>query len=468
MTNQKKNVVSAILCGGDGTRLWPISRKSNPKQFLPITGQTSLLQHTLQRVDTVSQSVVCVASVNHQYQVLHELNQYKSLQEQDSILILEPTPKNTAAAIIALVHVLGISHQPSDMVLICPADHYIKETAQFTKSIQHAIDTLPDDKIAIFGVKPTSANSNYGYIEFDTDTQAVIKFIEKPTYPKILMQKNNIGWNSGMVLARLDTLQKVLIDHVPYTIGCVERSVEYGTSETINGVNNIRLSSDFNHCPSISFDDAVLEHADNLVMYSLDCDWSDVGNWTEYAEIHPDTNNDHVVMTDSTNTFVHSATNPVIALGVNDLVVVNTPDALLVAHKDKLDGIKSAVSVLNNRGYSQATAHNTDVRPWGKFSVMDRGDGYCVKRLIVNPGAALSLQKHNHRAEHWVVVSGIAEVTKDNEQFTLEHDQSTYIKIGQVHRLKNIGTVPLVVIEVQTGEIIDESDIIRFEDNYGR
>ena len=479
-------VQPVILCGGSGTRLWPISRRARPKQFVPIFGGRSLLQHSLLRISSttsrnffqkhgyeLSEKPICIGSEYHKFQILDEAEQAGI--EIDCVF--EPLPKNTAPA-MAVIASLKAKEKKS-ILIFCPSDHYIENVEGYLQSLIVGLDEISGNEIFTLGIKPSFPSTAYGYIEVGAQLEKsfvypVKRFIEKPNLEVAteIIREKNVFWNAGSFMMSVDTLNHVLNKYCPN----LYRSACYALEKAEIVENKITLKeSHFELCESISIDHAVMEKFRHLKVVELQADWSDIGSWTSLAKLFPPdsnenrSNSEETLFFDSKETFVYSsAYRPVVSVGLKDVFVVDTSDAVLIANNNCAETIKNVVAELENRSLSQAQHHRKVNRPWGTFDSIDSGERFKVKRISVKPGGRLSLQKHKKRAEHWVVIRGKAKVTRGNEVFELKENESTYIPIGVVHRLENPCDSELEIIEVQTGTYFGEDDIYRYEDEYGR
>jgi len=457
-----------ILCGGSGTRLWPLSRKALPKQFAPLIDGKSLLQLTLERLSVLNKDITCIASEDHRFLVQETVEAAKTTGRQ----ILEPVARNTAAAMAAA----ALLAQPDDLLLFAPADHHIPDAALFAKTVQGGVAAAQAGRIVTFGVLPTFPSTAYGYIEAGATladgSQAVARFVEKPNaeVAQSLILQGGYFWNAGIFLVKASTLLQALRTHAPDILDACERAT---AASSVDGTF-VRLQREaFEGCRSDSIDYAVLEKHGDIAVVKFEGAWSDVGSWNAVANLYPADESGNRLSgkasaLNTRNTFVHAPLRPVVALGVDDLIIVDTQDALLVASAACAEQVKDAVQMLTDKGHVEATDHRRVGRPWGAYDSIDLGARFQVKRLTVKPGAKLSLQMHYHRAEHWIVVQGTAKVTRDDEVVLVRENESIYLPLGAVHRLENPGKTMLEVIEVQTGGYLGEDDIVRFDDTYGR
>jgi mannose-1-phosphate guanylyltransferase/mannose-6-phosphate isomerase len=465
------NIRPVILCGGAGTRLWPLSRKSFPKQFIPLVDGKSLLQLTVERLTSLgpfaASNMLVVCGEEHRFMV----NEHVEAGGGVGQAILEPAPRNTAPA-IALA---ALTANPSDLLLICPSDHHVPDAQAFANLVQGAVPAVEEGAIVTFGIVPTFPSTAYGYIEQGPQKisggASVLRFIEKPVAPvaEQLLLAGNL-WNSGIFFCRADALLDALLLHCPDILGACEAAMQAAASDG----SFIRPDAGkFANSRSESIDYAVMQKHRNTVVFPFSGAWSDVGSWNAAADLTPADGEGNRVFGEgkairSTNTFVHAPHRPVVALGVSDLLIVDTPDALLVASRDAAEEVRQVVSQLEASKNAEAVMHRKVFRPWGWYDSIDNGDRFQVKRIFVKAGASLSLQMHHHRAEHWIVVRGTAEVTCGEKIFRLTENQSTYIPIGETHRLRNPGRIGLELIEVQSGSYLGEDDIVRLDDTYGR
>ena len=457
-----------VLCGGSGTRLWPLSRESLPKQFVPLIDGKSLLQATLGRVSEL-QPVLCIANDEHRFFVQEAMSLAKVKGQQ----LLEPAGRNTAAAMACA----AISAEPEALLLFLPADHYIPDASAFLSTIKSGVTAAQGGYIVTFGIQPSFPSTAYGYIQQGATLKAstafeVKRFLEKPSLEKAqqLLLSGDHLWNAGIFLCTAATLKNALSTHASDILDCCESAM---ASAARDG-EFIRPDTDaFLACRSESIDYAVMEHFDKVAVVPFQGQWSDVGSWNAVADltVADDKGNrtqGDALLLETTQTYVNAGSRPVVTIGVNDLLVVDTPDALLIAAKSHAEHVKQAVEQLKAKGYSQASLHRRVARPWGWYDSIDMGERFQVKRIGVNPGASLSLQMHHHRAEHWIVVKGTAEVTNGERVTILAENESTFIPLGAKHRLRNPGKTLLEIIEVQSGSYLGEDDIVRFEDTYGR
>lgn len=462
------NIIPVILCGGSGTRLWPLSRKSFPKQFVPLIGHKSLLLLTLERLKFLGTSVICVASEEHRFLVSESMKAAKVSGQ----VLLEPAPRNTAAAMA----IAALTAEPADLLLFCPSDHHIPDTEAFVKVVNQGLSAAMTGAIVTFGISPSFPSTAYGYIrqgEARPDGAFKVEgFSEKPAIDKAqaLLLTGNALWNAGIFLCSASTLVDALQDQAPDILKTCQQAM---LAAKHDGHFVRPETAAFMACRSESIDYAVMEHHANVAVLPFQSAWSDVGSWNAVAELTPEDPNGNRIdgqgfALQSTNTFVHAPHRPVVALGTENLLIIDTPDALLVAHKDHVEQVKLVVAKLDADNIEQSVQHRKVARPWGTYDSVDVGTRHQVKRITVRPGAKLSLQMHHHRAEHWIVVKGTALVTRGEEEILISENQSTYIPLGVKHRLENPGKTDLELIEVQSGSYLGEDDIVRFEDTYGR
>jgi mannose-1-phosphate guanylyltransferase len=465
-------IVPVILSGGSGTRLWPLSRKLHPKQFINLVNETTLFQDTILRLPKDVAEPLIICNEEHRFLAAEQL---RAIGKKTKGIILEPEGRNTAPA-VALGALQFINKGEDPILLVLSADHLIKNIEAFHQSITIASELAENNKLITFGVVPDKAETGYGYIEANinnTDDYYSIKsFTEKPNQKnaKKYLDSVNYLWNSGMFMFKASVFLSELEKFEPEILSACKKSC---TTKNIDS-DFIRINNDaFHQCPNESIDYAVMEHTKNGVVVPLDANWSDVGSWSSLWDIKTKDNNDNVskgdvFLEDVKNTYTYSSNRLVSVIGVSNLVIVDTQDALLVADKQQTHNIKKIVARLNNDKRSEVDSHRKVFRPWGYYDLVDSGEGFQVKRIVVNSGAKLSLQKHKYRAEHWVVVKGVALVTCGDKIFELVENQSTYIPQGSLHRLENHQDIPLEIIEIQTGSYLGEDDIIRFEDDYQR
>ena len=461
-------ITSVILCGGSGTRLWPLSRKSFPKQFVPLIDGKSLLQLTLERVALLSKDAICVASEEHRFLVAQAM---QAAGVQGTVL-LEPAARNTAAAMA----IAALAVAPDTLLLFCPSDHHIPDAKAFAQVVEKAVPAAQAGAIVTFGISPSFPSTAYGYIRKGAvrpdGSYAVEGFTEKPALDKAqaLLLTGSALWNGGIFLCTAETLLGALEQHAPDILQACRQAIAASTRDG----QFLRPQADaFSACRSESIDYAVMEHHHKVAVVPFTSSWSDVGSWNAVAELSaPDAQGNRIHgqgrAMGAHNTFVHAPHRPVVALGTHDLVIVDTPDAVLVVHSSQVEQVKQVVARLDSDKVAQSAQHRKVARPWGTYDSVDVGERHQVKRISVRPGAKLSLQMHHHRAEHWIVVKGTALVTRGEEQVLLTENQSTYIPFGVTHRLENPGKIDLEIIEVQSGSYLGEDDIVRFEDTYGR
>ncbi|HEB54895.1 MAG TPA: mannose-1-phosphate guanylyltransferase/mannose-6-phosphate isomerase [Gammaproteobacteria bacterium] len=468
-------ILPVVLSGGSGTRLWPLSRKMHPKQLLPLINETSLLQDTINRLTTVPDINRGVVICNEEYRfMVADQVHHTDLKQCD--IILEPVGKNTAPA-IALAAITALSNDEDPVMLVLPADHVILNVEAFHRALVTGEKCAQQGEFVTFGIVPDGPETGFGYIKAnreggDGNVFPVERFVEKPdlAHAQQYLDEGGYYWNSGMFMFTASAYLEALQLHAPAIYSACQQSCKKANHD----MDFIRIGiEEFKHCPSDSIDYAIMEKVDNAVVIPVDIGWSDVGSWASLHDVGESDANDNILIGDvkshdTSNSYVRADTKLVTTLGVNDLIIVDTDDALLVAHRDKVQDIKKIVDELNAENREEVLLHKQVCRPWGCYQGIDASDRFLVKRITVNPGSVLSLQMHHHRAEHWVVVKGTAQVTKGDEEFVLSENESTYIPLGVKHRLANIGKIPLEIIEVQTGSYLGEDDIVRFDDVYGR
>lgn len=463
-------IVPVILSGGSGTRLWPLSREAYPKQFLPLVGNDTMLQATWKRVASIAGAApIVVANQEHRFMAAEQLRECKVLPQA---LILEPVGRNTAPA-IAIAALQALSAGDDALLLVLPSDHVVRNEAAFHAAVKQAAVAAESGKLVTFGIVPTAPETGYGYIKAATGegVRAVDRFVEKPDLATAeqYVASGEYFWNSGMFLFKASRYLKELETLQPAILAACRNALDKAARDN----DFIRLDAEaFAASPNDSIDYAVMEKTADAAVVPLDAEWNDVGSWSalwEVSDKDADGNACHgdVIALDCKDSYAYG--NRLMAMvGLQDVVVVETDDAVFVGHKDRVQDVKEIVGRIKREGRSEAAAHRKVYRPWGAYDSIDNGDRFQVKRITVKPGATLSLQMHHHRAEHWIVVSGTAEVTRGDEVILLSENQSTYIPLGVTHRLKNPGKLPLELIEVQSGSYLGEDDIVRFEDQYGR
>ena len=479
-----------ILCGGAGTRLWPVSREAMPKPFMRVRGNESLLQATYQRASALPGvgQITVVTNVQYSYKAAEELSGLKN--SVATSFLLEPQARNTAPAIALAALSLQATHGDDAVMLVLPADHLIDKNAAFTHAVTQAVALAQQKKLVLFGIQTTHAETGFGYIELRSDNAAnaadqtsaasiyqVKRFVEKPSaeLAEEYLRAGHYVWNSGMFCFTVGTLLQALQQHAPEVLNAA-RAVLAASTPQSNVTTDVTTfdNASFAQLPSISIDYAVMEKADNIAVVPCDIGWSDIGSWKAVAEaVNTDSAGNAVqgqaLLLDTTRTYVQSSKRLVAALGLDNVVIIDTEDALLVAHKDASQRVKDVVAQLKTSAAAPLTSeHATTERPWGSYTVLQEGTQFKIKRIEVKPGGKLSLQMHHHRSEHWVVVSGTARVTCGEREYFVAPNESTYIPIGEKHRLENPGKLPLVMIEVQCGNYLGEDDIVRFSDQYGR
>lgn len=469
-------ITPVILSGGSGTRLWPVSRSLNPKQFLDFFGENSLFQQAALRVNSDSfKNPIIICNNEHRFTAAEEL---QKINIEPKSIILEPAGRNTAPAIaIAALDVIA-TNAKDDIILVMPSDHIIHDEKQFISQVKKAAKATKDEFLITFGIVPNKAETGYGYIKKSAELKDfegifnVEKFVEKPNKETAedFVRSGHYLWNSGIFMFRastyLEALQKYQNDIFIHCCNAYNKAVK--------DLDFIRLfAEEFEKCPNVSIDYAVMEKADKVAVMPIDVGWSDVGSWQAIAEIAPVDENKNSLIGDvaalrTKNCYVNSRNGLVATIGVENLIVVSLKDVVLVINKNNAQDVKEMYEILKKHKRDECNSHTKVLRPWGSFETIDLSDRFKVKRITVKPKSSLSLQMHNHRAEHWVVVKGTAHVTCGAKEFVMTEDESTYIPVGKKHRLENKGQIPLELIEVQTGGYLGEDDIIRFSDIYGR
>lgn len=470
----ESSIVPVVLSGGTGSRLWPLSRENYPKQFLPLVNQGTMLQETVQRVLGIAgiEKPIVVCNDEHRFLVTEQLTQCEC---GDSPVILEPFGRNTAPA-TALAALLASEMFPDPLLLVLPSDHAVRDVARFRRCITKAVPYAQDGYLVTFGATPSFPESGYGYIKKGPALRGdsvfgIERFVEKPDEitAKRYVDSGNFLWNSGMFLFRSSRFMAELGSSNPHIVSACEAALSGAVHEEPFVIID---SAAFRSCPSDSIDYSVMEKTQNGAVVLLDAGWSDVGSWFALWEMctrDADGNAVHgdVVAVDVENCYLHAKDRLLTAVGVRDLMIVETEDAVLALHKDRVQDVKAVVEQLRLSRHRHLQTHRC-YRPWGGYCVIDEDEGFKVKRITVNPGAGLSLQLHHHRSEHWTVVKGTALVTCGDETKLISVNECAYIPLGVRHRLENPGIVPLEVIEVQSGSYLGEDDIVRFKDRYGR
>lgn len=470
-------LIPVILSGGSGTRLWPLSRELYPKQLLPLAGELTMLQETVRRLDGIDgpgeplplAPPLVICNEEHRFLVAEQL---RRIGVEQATILLEPVGRNTAPA----VTLAALSAEAEDILLVMPADHVIKDQLALQAAIRQGLASAKAGRLVTFGIMPAAAETGYGYIkkgEAAGDAFAIEQFVEKPdaATARRYLASGEYLWNSGMFLFGARTWLARLEEHAPEMLAACRRAWAAGFRDH----DFFRVGKeDFSACPADSIDYAVMEKAgEQAVVIPLAAGWSDVGSWSALWEVQPHDEQGNacqgdVMLHQSANSYFYAQERLLVGIGVENLVVVETADTVLVAHKDRVQEVKQIVNDLKARNRCEHLTHRRVYRPWGSYEGIDRGERYQVKRITVNPGASLSLQMHHHRAEHWVVVRGTARITRGEEVMLVGENQSTYIPLGTPHRLENPGNIPVEMIEVQSGSYLGEDDIVRFEDNYGR
>ena len=467
-----------ILCGGTGTRLWPLSRASYPKQYWPLagTGEDTLLQQTQQRLKGLPGlgAPLLICNEDHRFIVAEQLRQ---IGVEPQAILLEPIGRNTAPA-VAVAALQATAHGEDPLLLVLAADHVIRDAATFRATVAAGMAAAEAGQLVTFGIVPTAPETGYGYIEAAQSLLGanvpvpIARFVEKPdrATAEQFLATGRFTWNSGMFLFKASAILAELERLAPEVVSACRSSLEHESAD----LDFLRLEREaFASCPSVALDVAVMERTDRGAVLPLEAGWSDVGSWSalwETADQDSDGNvlRGRVISEGSRNCYLRSEHRLVVGLGVEDLVVVETDDVVLVAHRDQAQEVKAIVGLLEREGAPESKAHRKIYRPWGSYDGVTEGERWQVKRIVVNPGASLSLQMHHHRAEHWIVVQGTAVVEKDGGRELVGENQSTYIPLGCRHRLSNPGKIPVELIEVQSGPYLGEDDIVRFEDRYGR
>jgi mannose-1-phosphate guanylyltransferase len=476
MEQDKKMILPVIMAGGSGSRLWPLSRSLYPKQFLPLVSENTMLQDTCERLNGIEhRSPIFVCGEDHRFTVAEQLRSGYS----SGGIILEPMGKNTAPAVaLAAFHALnGASGDEDQALLILAADHVIEDVSAFQRAVQAALPYVENGCLATFGIVPSKPETGYGYIRQghlvdDGIAMVVAEFVEKPNQEaaEAYLHSGDYLWNSGIFMFKANRYLEELQQHQPDIYQACEQAMAQAEIDH----DFIRPDTEiFSNCQDESIDYAVMEKTQSAVVVPMDCGWSDVGSWSSLWEVSDKDKEGNalkgdVLALDTKNCFIQSDRKLVATVGLENIVIIESDDAIMVADKGRVQNVKDIVSQLRAADRPEAKLHRKVYRPWGYYDSIDDGDSFQVKRIVVKPGGCLSLQKHHHRAEHWVVVSGTALVTKGDDEFILSENESTFIPIGEIHRLVNPEAVPLELIEVQTGSYFGEDDIVRFEDSYGR
>lgn len=493
-------LIPVILSGGTGTRLWPVSREGHPKPFMKLADGQSLLQKTYRRAAAVADGGEILTVTNRDYYFMSkdELAGAGLDAGHQGVYLLEPAGRNTAPAVALAAHHLADKYGRDTLMLVLAADHLIGEALAFNAAVSAAAALAREDRLVTFGIVPTAPETGFGYIECGAplgstpsplagegggegagirgEAFAVARFIEKPPLDKAreYLAAGNYLWNSGMFCFKAGVILDELAKHAPDVARTAEACWVAMRDGRSDHTTILEIPSEaFAEVPDISIDYAVMEKSNRVAVVPGDFGWSDIGSWTAISQlVEPDAHNNRTVgeaiLVDSRNTFVQSEDRLVAGVGLDNLMIIDTPDALLVAHPDRAQDVKKVVTQLKASGHDAYRLHRTVARPWGTYTVLEEGPRFKIKRIVVKPGASLSLQMHHHRSEHWIVVSGMAKVTNGERDIYVNTNESTYIPAGHPHRLENPGLLELVMIEVQSGEYLGEDDIVRFDDRYGR
>jgi len=478
-------LIPVILSGGAGSRLWPVSRELHPKPFMKMADGDSLLQKTFSRAANLP-GVSELMTVTNRDLYFKTEDDYVSINTANlpTSFILEPFGRNTAPAIALAALKIAKSYGEKAILLVLAADHLIADQDAFRDAVSNATQLAQQGFLVTFGLQPKTPETGFGYIEVNNDSDLIAnsnchvvkRFVEKPSLEKAkeYLSSGNYFWNSGMFCFRVSTILEEFKQHAPDVLANAKACLASSYLSTGENTDSIRLKTeDFSNAPDISIDFALMEKSNKVAVVTCDIGWSDIGSWSAMSELkQPDMNGNRIIgeamLHDVTNCYIQNEGRMVGVVGVEDLIIVDTVDALLIADKTRTQDVKKIVTQLKHNGHDHHRTHLEVHRPWGTYTVLENCAGFKIKRIEVKPGGALSLQMHHHRCEHWVVVSGVATVINNGQELFVNTNESTYIQAGHKHRLENSGKTPLVIIEVQTGEYLGEDDIVRFEDIYGR
>ncbi|MFT0521187.1 mannose-1-phosphate guanylyltransferase/mannose-6-phosphate isomerase [Pseudomonas faucium] len=475
-------LIPVILSGGVGSRLWPVSREAHPKPFMTLPDGQNLIQKTFLRAARLD-GVVELLTVTNRELLFKTEDEYRAINSKGHAqgFILEPFGRNTAAAVAAAALQLQETHGPQAHMLVLAADHLIQNEQAFSEAVDKAMQLAAQGWLVTFGIKPQYPETGFGYIEADTrgvleGGLKVERFVEKPDLKtaESYVAAGNYFWNAGMFCFQVGTVIEEFKAHAPDVLEAVASTLAASRRSTSAGYSCLALEAEsFAKVPDISIDYALMERSRKVATIPCDIGWSDIGSWNAVSELTPPDEQGNrfegeVLAYGASNNYVSTEDRLAALVGVQDLLVVDTPDALLIAHKDHAQDVKHIVKRLKSEGHTAHMLHQTVHRPWGTYTTLEEGERFKIKRIVVKPKASLSLQMHHHRSEHWIVVSGMAVVVNDDQELMLNTNESTFIRAGHKHRLQNPGVIDLVLIEVQSGDYLGEDDIIRFEDNYGR